>query len=111
MLKPALAIFSMVASCKLPFGRPKRNFLLLIVAANCLKPGGVLPDECRMCFEENMLRPLNPERHLTPTLSPASRRRGRRIAVDYSTLQNVSMLSTEPVSNARHRHDLPSLAL
>jgi hypothetical protein len=29
MLKPALAIFSMVASCKLPFGRPNLNFLLI----------------------------------------------------------------------------------
>jgi hypothetical protein len=29
MLKPALAIFSMVASCKLPFGRPNLNFLLM----------------------------------------------------------------------------------
>src|SRR5262245_55714818 len=29
MLKPALAIFSMVASCKLPFGRPNFSFLLI----------------------------------------------------------------------------------
>jgi hypothetical protein len=29
MLKPALAIFSMVASCKLPLGSPNRNFLLI----------------------------------------------------------------------------------
>ena len=28
-LKPALAIFSMVASCRLPFGRPNFNFLLI----------------------------------------------------------------------------------
>ena len=26
ILKPAFAIFSMVASCKLPLGNPKRNF-------------------------------------------------------------------------------------
>src|ERR1700722_388728 len=31
MLKPALAIFSMVASCKLPFGNPNFNFLLISV--------------------------------------------------------------------------------
>src|ERR1035437_1777945 len=31
MLKPALAIFWMVASCKLPLGNPKRNFFLLAI--------------------------------------------------------------------------------
>src|SRR5579872_2493785 len=31
ILKPALAIFSMVASCKLPLGSPKRNFDLLVL--------------------------------------------------------------------------------
>src|SRR5208282_1061952 len=34
MLKPALAIFSMVASCKLPFGRPNLNFLLIQIFFN-----------------------------------------------------------------------------
>src|SRR5450432_1441060 len=29
ILKPAFAIFSMVASCRLPFGRPNFNFLLI----------------------------------------------------------------------------------
>src|SRR5688500_3810786 len=31
MLKPALAIFSMVASCKLPFGKPNLSFALLLI--------------------------------------------------------------------------------
>ena len=31
ILNPAFAIFSMVASCKLPFGNPNLNFRLLLI--------------------------------------------------------------------------------
>src|SRR5580698_6043585 len=31
ILNPAFPIFSMVASCKLPFGNPNRNFRLLLI--------------------------------------------------------------------------------
>lgn len=37
MLKPALAIFSTVASCRLPLGRPNFNFLLIVRAQSKTK--------------------------------------------------------------------------
>jgi hypothetical protein len=39
-----------------------------------------LNSQPRGCFVENMLRPMFPDHHLTPALSPISWRRGRRIA-------------------------------
>src|ERR1041384_5260365 len=95
MLKPAFAIFSMVASCRLPLGNPKRNFGLTFIDHTSQMLFGAAPGVFRGgLFHANI-------QHSTPNTQFAIRFRVQRVrcsTLNVECLPFITPVSQEPPS-------------